>query len=293
MPCYASARRPPRRAPPIQSGFLSRRCACGGSLGVKGECSGCGRMRALFRPVSSALTPRSLAGVPGARFDHDFSQVRVIHTTRSPGERTLLSPNPVLQAHLGGNATALTEGGLRAQGDRGTSSKPFGMPEDQMGAQASRHGSFTIDAGRPLQGRCPDGTCGGSLIVPLIRVTSGSGCPALAGQRVTEEVEELPPRPGDQSCGDLPVQTGPGCPITALGSVTGCMDEYSLCGGLDRFPQGTCTRRTVQRYFIGRRVIAVNYINFIVTNTRSASGGITRRCTGTVEFEPGSSMNIP
>ena len=90
---------------PAPSGLLQRRCACGGSPGVTGECAECGGKRLTVQRRSpleagpSAVPPivHDVLGSPGqpldpgarafmeSRFGHDFSRVRV-HTDARAAE---------------------------------------------------------------------------------------------------------------------------------------------------------------------------------------------------------------
>ena len=76
---------------------------------------------------------------------------------------------------------------------------------------------------------------------------------------------------GESPC---PVRTriqGAGCRIDRNGFLTNCVDLFSVCGGMDAIPLGTCTDRIRQQYFIGprtghgRRQVAVNHLAFRIT----------------------------
>lgn len=100
---------------PVQSGFLQRKCACGGSSGVTGECEDCDKKKLSLQrstvagpaTLNSKPETRNSSGVPSIvhevlrspgqpldpatraffepRFGHDFSQVRV-HTDANAAE---------------------------------------------------------------------------------------------------------------------------------------------------------------------------------------------------------------
>lgn len=95
---------PPPAFTPVQSGLLQRKCACGGSASLPGECTECNSKRLTMQRSSPSPRGREIAGEgqvppivhevlrsPGQpldsatrafmepRFGHDFSRVR-IHT---------------------------------------------------------------------------------------------------------------------------------------------------------------------------------------------------------------------
>jgi hypothetical protein len=115
---------------------------------------------------------------------------------------------------------------------------------------------------------------------------------------MTEELVDAPLRQVEQQCSTAPVETGGGCPLDANGLFSNCIDIYSICGGIGRFPIGTCTRRSVQRYLIGTTVIAVNHITFRVTRTaptttqNEAELRTRLTCRGEVEFAPDSRVVV-
>lgn len=89
----------------MQPGLLQRKCACGSSPGVDGECAECRKKRlSLQRRAANQAGPatvqpivhdvQSCAGQPldantralmGPRFGHDFSRVQVVHSPRRQG----------------------------------------------------------------------------------------------------------------------------------------------------------------------------------------------------------------
>lgn len=140
---------------------------------------------------------------------------------------------------------------------------------------------YIIHAASPIQRRCGGIICGGRIFVRLLRVTTaGEGCPSLEGRRLTEEVRPRRVRRGEQPCPPTPVETGEGCLVNADGTFTNpCGDQYSVCGGANRFPLGTCTTRYVQRYFIDGRVVANNEVVFRITKRANPL-----RCTGQVLY---------
>lgn len=93
----------------VRGGFLQRKCACGGGVGVAGECEGCSKQKLSLQRAHQASEheTRNAGGVPPIvsevlrspgqpldgetraffepRFGHDFSQVRV-HADRSAAE---------------------------------------------------------------------------------------------------------------------------------------------------------------------------------------------------------------
>src|SRR6266566_3081626 len=107
------AKAPPSQAlslTPVRTNLLQRKCACGGTPGVDGECTECRRKRLALQRRSTnqtglSIVPPIVQSVPGSqgqlldqatrnfkepRFGHDFSQVRV-HTTAPRKVQTKLS----------------------------------------------------------------------------------------------------------------------------------------------------------------------------------------------------------
>ena len=130
---------------------------------------------------------------------------------------------------------------------------------------------YTLHAGTPAARSCTTEQCGMVVSIPYVRISAEGSCPPLEGQYLTEDVYPDAAGPGMLPC---PVRTrreGSGCRIGRNGFLAGCVDTFSLCGGLGAFPSGTCADRIQQQYFIGpetgseRRVVAVNYIEFRVT----------------------------
>jgi hypothetical protein len=161
---------------------------------------------------------------------------------------------------------------------------------DQRGAQRRGTCRYTLDAERHRTIPCPTGSCGVVLLLPIVRVVPNDlSCPRFTGQRLTETIEDEPLLPGEVRC-DAPVQTGPGCAIVGPGFTPHCLDEYSICGGINRFPEGTCTRRLFQRYWINGRLMARNRIVFMITNRRA---GNIRTCRGIADFIPDPRMTRP
>ncbi len=161
---------------------------------------------------------------------------------------------------------------------------------DQRGAQRRGTCRYTLDAERHRAIPCPTGSCGVGLLLPIVRVVPNDlWCPRFTGQRLTETIEDEPLLPGEVRC-DAPVQTGAGCAIVGPGFTPHCLDEYSICGGINRFPEGTCTRRLFQRYWISGRLMARNRIVFMITNRRA---GNIRTCRGIANFVPDPRMTRP
>ena len=81
---------------PAPAGSLQRKCACGGSSGVGGDCEECGKKRLTVQRfpadrTSLAMLQQSLAATP-SRFGHDLSKVRV-HNHVPQGVQTKLNVN--------------------------------------------------------------------------------------------------------------------------------------------------------------------------------------------------------
>ncbi|MCX6047082.1 MAG: DUF4157 domain-containing protein [Chloroflexi bacterium] len=70
--------------------LLQRKCACGGTPGLAGECAACAQKREALQRKANADHPLNSAPdqVRGPRFGHDFSQMRVhAGPTNQPAER--------------------------------------------------------------------------------------------------------------------------------------------------------------------------------------------------------------
>jgi hypothetical protein len=143
------------------------------------------------------------------------------------------------------------------------------IQREQIRAMPGSNCNYIIHAGTPSSRRCEGSTsCGMVIFVPYVRISASGRCLPFEEQQLTENVSEEQLQPGEVLCPISLVITGGECSIGPNGYLSGCVDEYALCGGIDRYPLGTCTRRYFQQYLIGdrtgtyRRVIAENHLVF-------------------------------
>lgn len=75
---------------PVRSGLLRRKCACGGSPGVDGECEACRRKRVMLQrkaisaPGSTSVQTKLAISQPGDQYEQEADRVVVEHVMRMP-----------------------------------------------------------------------------------------------------------------------------------------------------------------------------------------------------------------
>jgi len=84
---------------PTRSGILQRKCACGGSAGLHGECAGCRRERKLGQPGAGLQTKLTI-NRPGDKYEREADRVAA-QVMRMPGPEVTgtdgSSPRPLVQ----------------------------------------------------------------------------------------------------------------------------------------------------------------------------------------------------
>ena len=128
---------PPSFAP-VPMGLLQRKCACGGSAGLDGECEVC-RKKRLQRRAKNEANPNMHASLE-SRFLHDFNKIQVNTDAK------------VLQSALAVNAL----GGTRERCTACASGK--GLCPKCAEEEKLKHNRQSM--ARPIHARCPqDGSC--------------------------------------------------------------------------------------------------------------------------------------
>lgn len=102
----------PATLPPVRGGVLQRKCACGGTPGPTGECTGCQRKRLLGK-VAGTPQAKLRVNEPGDQFEQEADRVAtaVLNMSAQPApsqavaqvnqdEEMLLHPKPVMQRQM-------------------------------------------------------------------------------------------------------------------------------------------------------------------------------------------------
>lgn len=87
----------------IPPGFLQRKCACGGSAGLTGECSECQSKRLIGKPLQGKLRVIE----PGDEFEREADRVseQVMTEARHEGDSSALDAAPIVQRRVNGSDT--------------------------------------------------------------------------------------------------------------------------------------------------------------------------------------------
>jgi hypothetical protein len=272
---------------PSQGGLLQRKCACGGTPGLDGECTEC-RQKRLRRqryptsqPEAGAVPPivhevLRLSGQPldpntrafmEPRFGHNFSRVRVHADVRAVEAEMKIRGQPAPQ-----KAALLSDTG---DADREEKEDDSVVKQAQVGGHKPPSTcAYSITYANLKKPGCGGTHCGAKVEYDITRVRArGSGCPpTLRGLRLTETVTT------DGGCAPGAVTTGPGAVIGPRGRITGITDTYGLCAPPATFPARGCTERYTQRLFVGGVLAETRTITFRITKAY----GVPGKCSGTV-----------
>jgi hypothetical protein len=129
---------PKRPFNPVGTGLLQRKCACGGTPGVEGECAECrARRLSLQRPTADLSTPATLPPIAN-------------EVSRSPDQPHTSTATPSMQPRFGHDLREIRIHPLRSQAGRtGQATKTFAS-EEEGGSVNPETGVTTI-----TQSCCP------------------------------------------------------------------------------------------------------------------------------------------